>query len=195
MSSILRLCPPRPIVYIVWVNIFFIISTSVGCLAFIFTSCQPFAATWNTLLYVYSCYTGSYSIPIYILADLLFRLVLKIVLVHGERIEFWKSLLRPNNPLPSGHCLPFNDFLINTYVVNTSQMCTDWVSAILPLFIVLPLQMPIRRKLLVASILGLGIFASIAAVARLPIYASTTNDNYLCMLYACLPPFYTNIRA
>lgn len=53
MSSILRLCPPRNIVYIVWVNIFFIVSTSVGCLAFIFSSCQPFAATWNTLLYVY----------------------------------------------------------------------------------------------------------------------------------------------
>lgn len=185
MSSILRLCPPRPIVYIVWVNIFFIISTSVGCLAFIFTSCQPFAATWNTLLYVYSCYTGPGSIPILDLQSGRFALSIGFEnRPRGERIEFWKSLLRPSHPLPSGHCLPFNDFLINTYVVNTSQMCTDWVSAILPLFIVLPLQMPIRRKLLVASILGLGIFASIAAVARLPIYASTTNDNYLCMLYA-----------
>lgn len=71
--------------------------------------------------------------------------------------------------------------MINTYVVNTSQMCTDWVSAILPVFIVLPLQMPKRRKVLAASVLGLGVIASIAAVARLPVYASTTSANYLCM--------------
>lgn len=71
--------------------------------------------------------------------------------------------------------------MINTYVVNTSTMCTDWVSAILPVFIVLPLQMPMRRKMLVAGVLGLGVIASIAAVARLPVYASTTSANYLCM--------------
>lgn len=91
--------------------------------------------------------------------------------------------------------MPFNDFLINTYVVNTSQMCTDWVSAILPLFIVLPLQMPARRKILVISILGLGVFASIAAVARLPIYASTTNDNYLCMSCTELIALYPQVHS
>lgn len=126
--TILRLSPPRKIMYIAWINIFFIVSTSIGCLTFIFTSCRPFAATWNPLL---------------------------------------------------GTCLPFNDFMINTYVVNTSTMCTDWVSAILPVFIVLPLQMPMRRKMLVAGVLGLGVIASIAAVARLPVYASTTSANYL----------------
>lgn len=60
-------------------------------------------------------------------------------------------------------------------------MCTDWVSAILPVFVILPLQMPVRKKILICSVLGLGVVASIAAVARLPVYASTTNENYLCM--------------
>lgn len=61
-------------------------------------------------------------------------------------------------------------------------MCTDWVSAILPVFIIIPLQMSIRKKILAVAVLGLGVFASVAAVARLPVYASTTTENYLCML-------------
>ena len=63
-------------------------------------------------------------------------------------------------------------------------MVTDWVSAILPWFIVADLQMPYRRKIAIVFILGLGIFASIATCVRMPYlkYWDTAKHphNFLC---------------
>lgn len=47
-------------------------------------------------------------------------------------------------------------------------MITDWTCAIIPFFIVAGLQMSQRKKVSVCAILGLGLFASIATVIRMP---------------------------
>ncbi|KAF5491535.1 hypothetical protein CGCS363_v010621 [Colletotrichum siamense] len=55
-----------------------------------------------------------------------------------------------------------------SYIVSAIQMITDWTCAIIPFFIVAGLQMSQRKKVSVCAILGLGLFASIATVIRMP---------------------------
>ncbi|KAJ8116626.1 hypothetical protein OPT61_g1990 [Boeremia exigua] len=55
-----------------------------------------------------------------------------------------------------------------SYIVSAVQAVSDWVCAIIPCYIVSTLQMPRRRKISVICILGLGIFASLATIVRVP---------------------------
>ncbi|KAI0593535.1 hypothetical protein F4775DRAFT_577476 [Biscogniauxia sp. FL1348] len=63
------------------------------------------------------------------------------------------------------------------------QMLSDWVSALLPFFVISNLQMPRRSKIALICILGLGIMASIAAFARMLFYKywdkTLYPENYL----------------
>ncbi|KAI5918154.1 hypothetical protein F4810DRAFT_726281 [Camillea tinctor] len=72
---------------------------------------------------------------------------------------------------------------IVSLVGSTFQMLSDWVSALLPFFVISNLQMPRRSKIALICILGLGIMASIAAFVRMLFYKywdkTVYPDNYL----------------
>ncbi|CAH0020832.1 unnamed protein product [Clonostachys rhizophaga] len=59
---------------------------------------------------------------------------------------------------------------IVSLVGSSFQMLSDWVSAILPFFIIYKLQMPSRTKTALIGVLSLGILASAAALARMLYY-------------------------
>ncbi|RYP79908.1 hypothetical protein DL770_006447 [Monosporascus sp. CRB-9-2] len=61
-------------------------------------------------------------------------------------------------------------FLVISYLGTSTQVATDWTCAITPFFVVKDLQMKRRVKISVICILGLGIFASIAALVRIIMY-------------------------
>lgn len=65
-------------------------------------------------------------------------------------------------------------------------MLSDWVSALLPFWIIKNLAMPRRTKFSLIAILGLGIMASIAALARMVFYKywdkAAYPTGYLCKL-------------
>ncbi|ROV90811.1 hypothetical protein VPNG_09854 [Cytospora leucostoma] len=58
------------------------------------------------------------------------------------------------------------------------QMLSDWVSALLPFFIIKDLAMPRRTKISLIFILGLGIMASIAALTRMVFYKYWNRELY-----------------
>lgn len=82
--------------------------------------------------------------------------------------SFWNSEV--TNFFNGGTCWSSSGFLIVSYAGSCVQVTTDWVSAIVPFFIIGGLQMPRRTKVSVIAVLGLGIFASIAALIRMPYY-------------------------
>lgn len=57
-------------------------------------------------------------------------------------------------------------------------MLSDWVSALLPFFIIKDLAMARRTKISLVCILGLGIMASIAALARMVFYKYWEKTEY-----------------
>ncbi|RYP48372.1 hypothetical protein DL768_005741 [Monosporascus sp. mg162] len=69
-------------------------------------------------------------------------------------------------------------FLVISYLGTSTQVATDWTCAITPFFVVKDLQMKRRVKISVICILGLGIFASIAALMRIIMYQYTDRRKY-----------------
>lgn len=57
-----------------------------------------------------------------------------------------------------------------SYFGSVVQIVTDWVSAIVPFFIVKDLQMSRRKKISLLAVLMLGILASVASLVRMPYY-------------------------
>ncbi|KAH6645423.1 hypothetical protein BKA67DRAFT_526976 [Truncatella angustata] len=73
-------------------------------------------------------------------------------------------------PAPDG-------WFIMSYIGTSMQVITDWIVAITPFFVVRSLQMNRRKKISVILILGLGVFASFAAIMRIASY-SQTDERY-----------------
>lgn len=64
------------------------------------------------------------------------------------------------------------------------QALSDWVSAILPFFLIKDLVMPRRTKIALICILGLGVMASIAALVRMGYYHHWSDDKGLMCEYS-----------
>ncbi|KAK7736706.1 hypothetical protein SLS53_006916 [Cytospora paraplurivora] len=73
------------------------------------------------------------------------------------------------------NCRPFNSYWNPDLAF---QMLSDWVSALLPFFIIKDLAMPRRTKVSLVFILGLGIMASIAAFTRMVFYKYWNKEVY-----------------
>ncbi|RYP22904.1 hypothetical protein DL767_008952 [Monosporascus sp. MG133] len=69
-------------------------------------------------------------------------------------------------------------FLVISYLGTSTQVATDWTCAITPFFVIKGLQMKRRVKISVICILGLGIFASVAALARIIMYPYMDPKKY-----------------
>ncbi|KAL1600451.1 hypothetical protein SLS60_006837 [Paraconiothyrium brasiliense] len=65
-----------------------------------------------------------------------------------------------------------------SYAASAVTIITDWTCAIVPYFVLKDLQLPTRVRYSLIGVLGLGAFASIAAIVRLPYfqYYSHTTD-------------------
>ncbi|KAF4458853.1 hypothetical protein FALBO_14397 [Fusarium albosuccineum] len=67
-----------------------------------------------------------------------------------------------------------------SYFVSATAVLTDWICAILPAVMLYKAQMKKATKISISIILGLGVVASIATIARLPYIAYYANpDDYL----------------
>lgn len=67
-----------------------------------------------------------------------------------------------------GTCQTLISMTTVSVIVSVIQMVSDWTCAIMPFFIVVGLQMSLRKKVAVVGVLGLGIVASICTVIRMP---------------------------
>lgn len=79
-----------------------------------------------------------------------------------------------------GYCVlpaPTTWFMVS-YIGTSMQVMTDWIVAITPFFVVRSLQLDKRKKMSVIAILGLGVFASFAAVMRIASYPMTDERIY-----------------
>lgn len=67
-----------------------------------------------------------------------------------------------------GQCIPYSLVTNLSYIFSAVTIPTDFVCAILPLFIFRRLQMPRRTKNTLLAILGLGMFAGLGTIVRVP---------------------------
>ncbi|KAI4910899.1 hypothetical protein J4E90_007156 [Alternaria incomplexa] len=70
-------------------------------------------------------------------------------------------------PTMDGECNGRNIQTVLSYAVAVVSISTDWIFATLPIFLLWDVQLDWRVKISVMSMLGLGIFASIAPIVRL----------------------------
>ncbi|KAF2642060.1 hypothetical protein P280DRAFT_291762 [Massarina eburnea CBS 473.64] len=78
--------------------------------------------------------------------------------------------------LIDGHCKAREIQTILSFTVAAVSITTDWIFAILPMFLLWNIQMDPHVKVSVVGLLGLGVFASIAPIVRLK-YLVGLNDN------------------
>ncbi|KAH6876581.1 hypothetical protein B0T10DRAFT_532644 [Thelonectria olida] len=79
-----------------------------------------------------------------------------------------------------GKCSPPIVITSLSYLVSAAAVATDWTCAILPGFMLYRAQMKRATKISISVILGLGVVASIATIARLPYISSYgETENYL----------------
>ncbi|KAF4446878.1 integral membrane protein [Fusarium austroafricanum] len=143
-----------------WVPFYFIASTIIKC-AIGFT-CTRLDGRKRVI------------IPIYINMA-----VIVIVTILGLSYIFanCKPFAATWNPL-LGKCQTKITAQTVSYIASIIQMATDWVSAIIPFFIVWELQMSLRRKVSIILILSLGILASVAVCVRLPATQRLSRQNF-----------------
>ncbi|KAG9203515.1 hypothetical protein G6514_002883 [Epicoccum nigrum] len=70
-------------------------------------------------------------------------------------------------PTMDGTCQPRSTQTTLSYAVAVVSILSDWIFAVLPIFLLWNVQLDWRVKLSVMGMLGLGIFASIAPIVRL----------------------------
>ncbi|KAF3766707.1 hypothetical protein M406DRAFT_231224, partial [Cryphonectria parasitica EP155] len=79
-----------------------------------------------------------------------------------------------------GSCLPASWLADVYYMCTAVNIVTDWTTALLPIPLLWHVRLERSEKLSVAAILGLGIFASLAACIRLNYTINlTSSENYL----------------
>ena len=80
------------------------------------------------------------------------------------------------------YCLPSAAEVSITFIISAFTLATDFAAALLPYLIIKDLHMPPKRKKALMVIMGVGLFASFATLARLPFAKSYFNDtDYLGM--------------
>ncbi|KAI0015054.1 hypothetical protein F4780DRAFT_784539 [Xylariomycetidae sp. FL0641] len=82
----------------------------------------------------------------------------------------WSVYWNPDSGVCTYGPRGFESLYYVSMVGSCFQVLSDWVSALLPLVIIWRLQMKRRRKIILISILGIGVMASIAALVRMMFY-------------------------
>lgn len=80
-----------------------------------------------------------------------------------------------------GTCSGNEIILIGSYAFSLIAILSDLACSVIPFLIVRHLEMPTRSKYTIIFILGIGVLASIACIARIPYFSYyTRDDNILC---------------
>ncbi|KAJ5513613.1 hypothetical protein N7463_003165 [Penicillium fimorum] len=168
-----------------------------------FTSMEVYkkALVWwwlAQMLYVWASAVAKISISVALLrlaVEKSYRLILwsiiSVVVTIG--VMFWLVLLFACNPIShfwervdgtsKGTCLPMSTILDIAYFYSCVTICCDVALGLLPAFLVWKLQMNNRTKFAVGGILGLGAFAAVAVICRLPFLQFYSDDNFLYSTY------------
>ncbi|KAF4980321.1 hypothetical protein FZEAL_3638 [Fusarium zealandicum] len=125
--------------------------------------------------------------------------LLRIAVIKAHRIIIWitiavsimstlivviglMAMCRPINANwdanAGGECSPPVVIVSLSYLVSAAAVATDWTCAVLPSFMLYHSQMKRATKISISIILGLGVLASVATIARFPYikaYASATD--------------------
>lgn len=122
-----------------------------------------------------------YRFPIYIV---IFATIVGCI-VPGVAVI---ALYRPINALwdpKAGTCGDYSIITKLSYAVSVITVTTDWTCAIIPCIIVRGLNIPKGQKLLIMSILSLGVVASAASIGRIPyLHAYGSEVNRLCKFHS-----------
>ncbi|KAK4542624.1 hypothetical protein LTR36_006673 [Oleoguttula mirabilis] len=119
--------------------------------------------------YVYALWTASALVTVMNLGALFY-----IIFQCSPVAYFWDYSIK------GGHCNP-SRYLADMYYADTAVNITvDWFCALLPIPLLWNINMNVNTKISVAFLLGLGIFASLAACIRLKYTVNLNNsDDFL----------------
>lgn len=115
------------------------------------------------------------------------------ILAHCKPVSgSWRMPADPVTGEALYECLPSAAEVSITFIISAFTLATDFAAALLPYLIIRDLHMPPRRKRGLMVIMGVGLLASVATLARLPFARSYfEDDNYLGMtltLFLLNPP-------
>ncbi|KAF2125297.1 hypothetical protein P153DRAFT_378779 [Dothidotthia symphoricarpi CBS 119687] len=110
-----------------------------------------------------------------------------IVMASTTMYEFFHCKPIPMNwrTVEGGSCLPQSNITGFSFALSVVSIASDWFCALIPIPLLWNVQLDFRVKLSVLALLGLGVFASSAALIRLTITVnlSSTSD----FLYHAMP--------
>ncbi|KAI9900685.1 hypothetical protein N3K66_004947 [Trichothecium roseum] len=103
------------------------------------------------------------------------------ILAHCKPVSgSWRMPTDPATGEALYECLPSAAEVSITFIISAFTLATDFAAALLPYLIIRDLHMPPRRKRGLMVIMGVGLLASVATLARLPFARSYfEDDNYL----------------
>ncbi|KAJ5965735.1 hypothetical protein N7481_012449 [Penicillium waksmanii] len=144
--------------------------------------------------YVWVCAVCKCSIAVALLRLTVSRLhrsilwgVIAVTTVIG--LIFWFMLTLQCHPvsffwqrargLTNGTCMDLDSIIAIAYVYSVTATCCDFTLGILPVFLVWNLQMNVRTKAALASILGMGCVASAAVIIRIPYLHDYKDPDFL----------------
>ncbi|KAH7177002.1 hypothetical protein EDB81DRAFT_875786 [Dactylonectria macrodidyma] len=117
-----------------------------------------------------------YTYPLYAVVILSIAMtIMAVIIVFIQCVPFqaiWTG---------DGKCISTDIIIIPTYIFSATNILVDWTVSILPAFFLWHLQLRRKLKMICFGILGVGIFASIATIIRMPYvqgYAATTDKIY-----------------
>jgi len=85
----------------------------------------------------------------------------------------------------TGKCLPVNIIVNATYISSAISCWGDWTMSIVPMFMIRRLQLPLRTKIVVIGILGLGGMWVPPSLGQYPSsYSCNYGTNYSCLYSA-----------
>ncbi|KAH7068824.1 hypothetical protein BKA63DRAFT_96071 [Paraphoma chrysanthemicola] len=78
-----------------------------------------------------------------------------------------------------GSCIPIDVIIALTFLYSACAIITDFTFAILPIFLVWGLNMPVKTRILLIPVLGMACIASIAVTVRLGYVMDFKNPDFL----------------
>ncbi|KAF2829370.1 hypothetical protein CC86DRAFT_188779 [Ophiobolus disseminans] len=101
-----------------------------------------------------------------------------VTLFQCTPISFFWTRATSNAP-KDGFCVPIDVIIALTFLYSACAIISDFTFAILPIFLVWGLNMPVRNRVMLVPVLGMACVASIAVTVRLGYVMDFKNPDFL----------------
>jgi hypothetical protein len=94
-------------------------------------------------------------------------LIWSVVIIFYQFFQCQPVAFQWDYTIPGGKCAPGEQFVAAAYSISVMTIVSDWLYSIMPIFMIWKVKMSMQKKLTVAFVLSLGVFASVATLIRL----------------------------